>query len=203
MDVDERARAWLRVDPDPETRAELEALLADGAALAERFDGRLEFGTAGLRGELGAGPLRMNRVVVRQATAGVAARLAQEVVPGDTIVVVGRDARHKSDVFARDAVGVFAQAGFDAAYWPDPVPTPLLAYVVRLLGAGAGVQVTASHNPAADNAYKVYWRGGGPVTPPLDAEKPSAIDQTPPPTDVPDAPLPSDEIPGRPLGRDS
>jgi phosphomannomutase len=196
-DSEERARRWLELDPDPETRAELEALLAAGTDVEQRFAGRLEFGTAGLRGALGAGPLRMNRVVVRQATAGVAARLAQEAVPATTIVAVGRDARHKSDVFARDVAGVLAQAGFDVRYWPDPVPTPLLAYVVRLLGAGAGVQVTASHNPANDNGYKVYWRGGGQITPPLDAEISRAIDQTPTPTSVPQEagrPLPSDLV---------
>jgi phosphomannomutase len=185
MNSDERARDWLKVDPDPETRAELEDLLARGADLESRFAGRLEFGTAGLRGALGAGPLRMNRVVVRETTAGVAARLAEDGVPGETIVVVGRDARHKSDVFARDVVGVLAQAGYDVRYWPDPVPTPLLAFATRLLGAGAGVQVTASHNPARDNGYKVYWRGGGQITPPLDAEIAMAITQTPTPTDVP------------------
>jgi phosphomannomutase len=195
--AEERAREWLALDPDPETRAELEELLADGAELERRFAGRLEFGTAGLRGALGAGPLRMNRVVVRQATAGVAARLAKDAVPADTIVVVGRDARHKSDVFARDVVGVLAQAGFDVRYWPDPVPTSLLAYTVRLLGARAGVQVTASHNPAHDNGYKVFWRGGGQITPPLDAQIASAIEQTPTPTAVPDhagRPLPPDII---------
>ena len=185
MDIDERARNWLKVDPDPETRAELEDLLARGADLEPRFAGRLEFGTAGLRGELGAGPLRMNRVVVRQTTAGVAARLAVDGAPAETIVAVGRDARHKSDVFAADVAGVFAQAGYDVRYWPDPVPTPLLAYATRLLGAGAGVQVTASHNPARDNGYKVYWRGGGQITPPLDAEIAQAIERTPTPTDVP------------------
>jgi phosphomannomutase len=197
VDSEARARRWLALDPDPDTRAELEHLLATGADLDERFAGRLEFGTAGLRGALGAGPMRMNRVVVRQATAGVAARLAQESVPAETIVAVGRDARHKSDVFARDVVGVLAQAGFDVRYWPDPVPTPLLAFVVRLLGAGAGVQVTASHNPANDNGYKVYWRGGGQITPPLDAEISQAIERTPTPTDLPqDAgrPLPSDLV---------
>lgn len=197
MHSDERARRWLAVDPDPDTRAELEGLLATGADLGERFAGRLEFGTAGLRGALGAGPLRMNRVVVRQTTAGVAARLAQEAVPAETIVAVGRDARHKSDVFAADVVGVFAQAGFDVRYWPDPVPTPLLAFVVRLLGAGAGVQITASHNPASDNGYKVYWRGGGQIVQPLDTEIAQAIEWTPIPTAVVEhagRPLPCDLV---------
>lgn len=185
MDTMARAEQWLQLDPDPATRSELEALIDDGgAALEERFAGRLEFGTAGLRGALGAGPTRMNRVVVRQATAGVAARLAQESDPASTIVVVGRDARHNSDVFARDAVAVLAAAGFDVRYWADPVPTPLLAYVTRLLGAGAGIQVTASHNPANDNGYKVYWRGGGQITPDLADEIAAAIDATATPTEL-------------------
>ena len=197
MEVVQRARRWLSQDPDPETRAELEQLIEAGDGLVERFAGRLEFGTAGLRGALGAGPLRMNRVVVRQATAGVAARLAQDVDPAATIVAVGRDARHKSDVFAQDAVGVLAAAGFDVRYWPDPVPTPLLAYATRLLGAGAGVQITASHNPATDNGYKVYWRGGGQITPPLDAEIAQQIEASATPTSLPAAagrPLPSDLV---------
>ncbi|HSJ43756.1 MAG TPA: phospho-sugar mutase [Euzebyales bacterium] len=195
----EQARAWLEVDPDPETRAELEELIAaDGPKLEERFAGRLAFGTAGLRGALGAGPNRMNRVVVRQATAGVAACLAQDADPARTIVVVGRDARHKSDVFARDAVAVLAAAGFDVRWWADPVPTPYLAYVARLLGAGAGIQVTASHNPAADNGYKVYWRGGGQITPDVADRIAAAIDEVATPTDIEDAPaghaLPTDLI---------
>ena len=185
----DRAHAWLEVDPDPETRAELEHLIAVGGhALEERFAGRLAFGTAGLRGALGAGPNRMNRVVVRQATAGVAACLAQDVDPADTIVVVGRDARHNSDVFAHDAVAVLAVAGFDVRWWVDPVPTPYLAYVARLLGAGAGIQVTASHNPADDNGYKVYWRSGGQITPDVADRIAAAIDMVATPTDLDDAP---------------
>lgn len=201
METRARAEQWLQVDPDPETRSELEALIAeDGAALDERFAGRLEFGTAGLRGALGAGPTRMNRVVVRQATAGVAARLAQQFDPGATIVVVGRDARHNSDVFARDTVAVLADAGFDVRYWSEPVPTPLLAYATRLLGAGAGIQVTASHNPANDNGYKVYWRGGGQITPDLADQIAVAIESTATPTNLGDdaggRPLPDDLIDG-------
>ncbi len=200
MEVAERAQRWLELDPDPRTRAELEDLIdRGGKVLADRFDGRLEFGTAGLRGALGAGPTRMNRVVVRQATAGVAARLAQDGAPASTIVVVGRDARHNSDVFARDAVAVLADAGFDVRYWPDPVPTPLLAYATRLLGAGAGIQVTASHNPANDNGYKVYWRGGGQITPDLAAEIAAAIETTATPTALGDdagRPLPDDLVDG-------
>jgi phosphomannomutase len=165
--VRDRARQWLVADPDPDTRAELQALLDadDDAALEERFMGTLEFGTAGLRGALGAGPTRMNRVVVRRATAGVAARLARDRDPASTIVVIGRDARHKSAAFAGDAVAVLAAHGFDVRQWAEPVPTPLLAYAARLLGAGAGIQITASHNPAADNGYKIYWEGGGQISP--------------------------------------
>ena len=197
MSTVDRARAWLEVDPDPATRAELEQLIAAGGpALEERFAGRLAFGTAGLRGALGAGPNRMNRVVVRQATAGVAACLAQDADPADTIVAVGRDARHNSDVFARDAVAVLAAAGFDVRWWADPVPTPYLAYVARLLGAGAGIQVTASHNPAADNGYKVYWRGGGQITPDVADRIAAAIDAVATPTDLDDAPA------GRVLSKD-
>ncbi|CAN5861950.1 phospho-sugar mutase [soil metagenome] len=186
MDTTARAEQWLQLDPDPDTRSELDALIAAGGAdLDERFAGRLEFGTAGLRGALGAGPTRMNRVVVRQATAGVAACLAADNDPAETIVVVGRDARHKSDVFAQDAVAVLAEAGFDVRYWADPVPTPLLAYATRLLGAGAGIQVTASHNPANDNGYKVYWRGGGQITPDIADQIAAAIKTTATPTELP------------------
>ncbi len=195
MNERQRAQKWLAVDPDPETRAELRRLLesSDDTALRERFGGRLAFGTAGLRGALGAGPTRMNRVVVRQTTAGLAARLAQDAPPSGTIVVVGRDARHRSDVFARDVVAVLAEAGFDVRFFPQPVPTPLLAYAVRLLGAGAGIQITASHNPAPDNGYKVYWRGGAQIVPPLDAEIAAAITAAPTPVDL------SDEWRGRAL----
>lgn len=198
MDVREQALEWLELDPDPETRAELQRLLEsdDETELRERFDGRLEFGTAGLRGALGAGPTRMNRVVVRQTTAGLAARLAEEGPVGETIVLVGRDARHKSDVFARDVVAVLADAGFDVRFFGEPVPTPLLAYAVGLLGAGAGVQITASHNPAPDNGYKVYWRGGAQIVPPVDAQIAAAIAAAATPVEL------SDEEVGRALPDD-
>ena len=123
----DRARAWLAEDPDPDTRAELEALIVadDRAELAERFAGRLEFGTAGLRGALGAGPMRMNRVVVIRAAAGVAAYVTNR---GGRAVVVGFDARHNSDVFARDTAAVLVGAGLRALVLPRPLPTPVLAY---------------------------------------------------------------------------
>ncbi|WP_406567719.1 phospho-sugar mutase [Actinoallomurus soli] len=178
-----RAEEWLAQDPDPETREELRALLGDETALAERFGAKLEFGTAGLRGELGAGPNRMNRVTVMRAAAGLAAVLTSEDAterfdrPGNgASVVIGYDARHKSDVFAEDSAAVLAGAGVTVHLMPRPLPTPVLAYAVRFLGADAGVMVTASHNPPRDNGYKVYWGDGAQIIPPLDAEISRAID---------------------------
>lgn len=170
------ARAWQAQDPDPATRAELDALIAQAEAgdadlLAERFDGRLQFGTAGLRAALGAGPTRMNRVVVGQAAHGLAAYLlARHESPS---VVVGYDGRTNSRVFARDTVELMAGAGVRALLLPRLLPTPVLAFAVRALGVDAGVMVTASHNPAADNGYKVYLGGadaGSQIVPPADAE---------------------------------
>ncbi|RJL33049.1 phospho-sugar mutase [Bailinhaonella thermotolerans] len=172
MNLAARARDWIAQDPDPETRAELEALLGDEAALAERFGAKLEFGTAGLRGELGAGPNRMNRVTVMRAAAG----LARVLGPGRH-VVIGFDARHNSDVFARDTAAVLTGAGLKASIMPATFPTPLLAFAVRHLDADAGVMVTASHNPPRDNGYKVYWGDGAQIVPPIDAEISAAIDQ--------------------------
>ncbi|MER7202538.1 phosphomannomutase [Streptomyces sp. CB01635] len=166
-----RAEAWLAEDPDPETREELAKLIesADTPALAERFAGTLQFGTAGLRGELGAGPMRMNRSVVIRAAAGLAAYLKSKGEAGG-LVVVGYDARHKSADFARDTAAVMTGAGLRAAVLPRPLPTPVLAFAIRHLGAVAGVEVTASHNPPRDNGYKVYLGDGSQIVPPSDAE---------------------------------
>jgi len=175
----EDARAWLAQDPDPVTRAELDALITrsqSGEAdalddLTARFAGRLEFGTAGLRGELGAGPMRMNRVLVAQAAAGLASYLlTREPNPS---VVIGYDGRHNSRVFARDSATILSGAGVQTTLLPRPLPTPVLAFAVRELRASAGVMVTASHNPARDNGYKVYLGGGdqgSQIVSPADAE---------------------------------
>lgn len=182
----EAARTWLRRDPDAETRDEL-ALLITGAAAGEqtaidglrhRFDTRLGFGTAGLRGELGAGPNRMNRVLVSQAAAGLAAFVTNRE-PGGT-VVIGYDARKNSRIFAQDSAEVFAGAGLKAILLPRALPTPVLSFAVRHLNAAAGVMVTASHNPGRDNGYKVYLGGpdnGSQIVAPSDAHISLAIDQ--------------------------
>ncbi|QBI21195.1 phospho-sugar mutase [Egibacter rhizosphaerae] len=175
----ERVRAWIAEDPDPVTREELRVLLerGDDAALAARFEAPLEFGTAGIRGALGAGPARMNRLVVRRVTAGLAARLAVEAAPEGQRVVVGRDARHQSEAFAEETAAVLAAGGFEVVRLDGVVPTPLLAFAVRHLGASAAVQITASHNPPQDNGYKVYWHDGAQIAPPLDVEISEAMDR--------------------------
>ena len=180
-DLLDAARAWAADDPDPQTRAELEAVIAAAsegdeeavADLADRFSGMLEFGTAGLRGALGAGPNRMNRAVVIHAAAGLTAYL-KSVAP-EPFVVIGFDARTNSDVFARDTAAVVCGAGGRAAVLPRPLPTPVLAYAIRFLGADAGVMVTASHNPPQDNGYKVYVGDGSQIVPPVDGLIAAAI----------------------------
>ncbi|GGY91526.1 phospho-sugar mutase [Streptomyces poonensis] len=172
-----RAKAWLAEDPDPDTREELAGLIdaGDTAEIAARFAGTLQFGTAGLRGALGAGPMRMNRAVVIRAAAGLAAYLKDQGHT-DGLVVIGYDARHKSADFARDTAAVMTGAGLRAAVLPRPLPTPVLAFAIRHLGAVAGVEVTASHNPPRDNGYKVYLGDGSQIVPPADAEIAARID---------------------------
>ncbi|MFT4305943.1 MAG: phospho-sugar mutase [Microbacterium sp.] len=187
MSVLDAARAWRDQDPDAETRAELDALIGAAEAgdpgarheIDERFASRLAFGTAGLRGALGAGPNRMNRVLVAQAAAGLAAylRARHEARP---LVVIGYDGRRNSAVFGRDSAEVLAGAGLRVVLLPRPLPTPVLAFAVRHLGADAGVMVTASHNPPGDNGYKVYLGGadgGSQIVPPADAGIAAQIDR--------------------------
>ncbi|MEN9620461.1 MAG: phosphomannomutase, partial [Actinomycetota bacterium] len=178
------AKAWLDQDPDPVTRAELEALIpaaesGDAAAmdaLRDRFDTRLTFGTAGLRGELGAGSNRMNRVLVSQAATGFARWLLAR--DENASVVIGYDGRVNSDVFARDSAELMAGAGLRVVLLPRALPTPVLAFAVRELGVSAGVMVTASHNPPRDNGYKVYLGGrdgGSQIVAPADEAIHAAI----------------------------
>ncbi len=163
--------SWISQDPDEETRICLEELVDNGDfdQLAELFAAPLAFGTAGLRAPIGAGPARMNRLVVRQATAGFAAWLVEQG-HGGGLVVVGHDARHGSRAFAEDAATVLAAAGFTVALSASHVPTPLVAFATTHLGSVGGIQVTASHNPPADNGYKVYLGDGAQIVSPVDRE---------------------------------
>ena len=181
----DRVGLWIRQDVDEDDRAELQSLLDQAtssrgalAELRDRFAGSLQFGTAGLRGAMAAGPNRMNRAVVTTAAAGLGSYLLEALGPGSTPrVVVGFDARHRSRTFALDTAAVLTAAGAEVHLLPSALPTPVLAFAVRHLDAEAGVMVTASHNPAADNGYKVYLGGrvvtdsgqGAQIVPPYDA----------------------------------
>lgn len=174
------AKAWCEQDPDSETRAELQRLMAaysrtGTGELVERFSGRLKFGTAGLRAELGAGPMRMNRVVVAQTTRGFANFLLERAAAGSAsqppTIVIGFDARKNSAVFAEDIAEIMQGSGVNALLLPGPAPTPVTAFAVKHLKASAGVMVTASHNPPNDNGYKVYLGdadAGSQIIPPDD-----------------------------------
>lgn len=172
MSIIETARAWIAQDPDQATRDELEALIEAGdvEALQERFSGPMQFGTAGLRGRLGAGPSRMNRLTVSRATAGLCAWVKGRVPDArDRGICVGRDARFNSDLFERDVIEVAAGAGLRVWIFTDVVPTPVLAFAVLRVHAATGVMITASHNPPGYNGYKVYWENGAQIIPPNDA----------------------------------
>ncbi len=202
-----RARAWRNADPDPETARDVDRLLESGdeCELLDRFRGELEFGTAGLRGLLGAGPNRMNRAVIRRATAGVARHLLATVPDaGRRGVVVARDARRGSDDFALETAGVLAAHGIRVLFFVDLAPTPLGAFTVKELGAAAGIVVTASHNPPAYNGYKVYWDNAAQIVPPVDAGIAAGIASSGPAKDIPFLPRAEAEARGLfvPLGED-
>lgn len=197
-DLMARAAAWREEDPDPQTRAELDTLLSVASSndkqaaacaldgLRDRFGTRLEFGTAGLRGALGAGPNRMNRVTVLRTAAGLVAWLRdQHIERLSAGVVVGYDARTNSDVFAMDTARVLAGAGVDVHLLQEPLPTPVLAFTALSMGAVAAVMVTASHNPPGDNGYKVYDHSARQIVPPADADISAAIDAVGPLSCVP------------------
>jgi phosphomannomutase len=206
-DLHAQVTAWIAEDPDDGDRAELSVLLREAdrpgddeatakaaADLADRFAGRLEFGTAGLRGRIGAGPNRMNRAVVRGTTAALADWLRYvDPTAADTGVVIGCDARHRSDEFAAEAAAVLAGAGIRVHLLPPRQPTPLLAYAVTHLRAAAGIMITASHNPPADNGYKLYLSDGAQIVPPADLEIEAAIESLGPLSYIPVA------APGDPL----
>ncbi|MCL1058969.1 phospho-sugar mutase [Shewanella gelidimarina] len=167
-----RVQHWLKNDPDPLMRAELQALIdaGDEQAITARFAGRLAFGTAGLRGVVGAGPTRMNRLVVQQTSAGLGAYLMAQVSDIATRgVVIGYDGRHDSQQFAEDAAGVLCGLGIKVYLTKKIAATPLVAFGVLHLGAAAGIVVTASHNPPQYNGYKVYWGNGAQIIPPHDS----------------------------------
>jgi phosphomannomutase len=201
-------RAWIAGDPDPATREELQSLLdaRDLDALTEQVGSALAFGTAGLRGEVAAGPNRMNRAVVIRTTRGLADHLLASVPDAAARgVVVGFDARHDSERFARDVIAVIGGAGLPVRWFPTPQPTPLVAYAQKALDAAAAVVVTASHNPPRDNGYKVYGDGAAQIAPPVDLAIAAAIDEVGPAAEVPRVdPVASDlvaPVPGEVIDR--
>jgi phosphomannomutase len=193
-DLRARAERWIADDPDPSTQEELRVLMGQpdiaSTDLADRFAGSLEFGTAGLRGVIGAGPNRMNRAVVARATWGLAQVLLERVPAAATRgVVVGGDARRMSRELSEDAAAILAAVGIRVVLFRTPVPTPLVGFTVKRLGAAGGVVVTASHNPREYNGYKVYWENAAQIVPPVDARIAAAIDRAPPAREVPRPPL--------------
>jgi phosphomannomutase len=182
--LEAEVRAWIALDPDPRTAAQLEKWLQDEneTELNKSFSGFLQFGTAGLRGPVGPGPSCMNRAVVQRAAAGIAAYMKER---GLTSVVIGRDARYGSEDFTEESAQIFSGAGMKVWVLPRPLPTPVLAFAVTELGADVGIMVTASHNPPQDNGYKVYLGGtvdgiqynGSQIVSPADTQIAALIDQ--------------------------
>ncbi|HEY6492007.1 MAG TPA: phospho-sugar mutase [Trebonia sp.] len=183
VDLTVRAAAWRDADPDPQTRAELARLLADGdtAGLAGRFEGALAFGTAGIRAETGAGPMRMNRLTAGRVAAGLARYItASDPTAATAGVAVGYDGRTNSAVYAADAARILSRGGIRVFLLPAALPTPVLAFTVRHTGSAYGFMVTASHNPRQYNGIKVYVRDGGQLLPPQDEQIAAAVNAVDP-----------------------
>ena len=185
---EDSARSWIQGDPDPEMASRLRSIIESGdqTTLEEIMGGQLEFGTAGIRGEVGPGPNRMNRAVVIRTTAGVARYLVEREggVPSGP-VVIGFDARPTSPGFAEDTAGVLLAAGFEVRYFEQFAPTPLVAFAAKHLDAVAAIVITASHNPPADNGYKVYDSNAAQIIPPTDAGIARAIEGVGPANEIP------------------
>jgi phosphomannomutase len=187
-DIFAAARAWVAADPDPETRSALLEMIesGDSSGVGKAMGGTLTFGTAGIRGEVGPGSNRMNRAVVIRTTSGLADYLIGQNGPSpDAPVIVGFDARPSSRQLAEDAAGVLAAAGISVGFFPEVTPTPLVAYTAKHLGSPAAVVITASHNPPADNGYKVYGANAAQIIPPVDSAIAAAIEEAGPAVDVP------------------
>tara|TARA_Y100000590_G_scaffold128994_1_gene147478 strand:- start:23768 stop:25459 length:1692 start_codon:yes stop_codon:yes gene_type:complete len=179
------AKKWLINDPDEITKFETQNLISEaGNQIIHRFGSCLLFGTAGIRGPRGAGPMRMNRLMVRVVATAIAKKLSADIQNNEApLVVVGYDARHQSQVFAEDSARVLASHGIKCLILSKPLPTPVLAYTLLSKRAKAGIMVTASHNPAEDSGYKVYWEDGAQITTPIDSQIAEKIDYRNPPPD--------------------
>lgn len=195
MDLLARARAWRDADPDLTDRAELSELITraergETGPLEDRFTGPLEFGTAGLRGVIGAGESRLNTAVITRATYGLVRHLLA-TIPGaaERGLVIGRDARRRSEALAQCAAEVAAALGMKVHFLPGTSPTPLVAFAVKELRAAGGATVTASHNPPEYNGFKVYLDRGAQIVPPDDAAIAAQIEAAPPAKDIPRRPL--------------
>lgn len=177
MTYENQLRLWLdRAGEDPDLTAELQSIRNDEKAVSDRFYRHLAFGTGGLRGVLGAGTNRMNLYTVRRATQGLADYLNATDLPKS--VAIAHDSRIKGDLFAREAARVLAANGIIAHLYPRLEPTPALSWAVRYLRCGAGICVTASHNPAQYNGYKVYGADGCQITPEAAEKVLAAMEKT-------------------------
>lgn len=203
-ELETRTHEWIDGDPDPKTRAEMTSLLAHEEVdeVAERMAGTLEFGTAGIRGVVEGGSNRMNRAVVIRTTAGLVSYLDRTTTPEQRLVVVGRDARPSSASFMEDTIGVLLAAGYRVRYFADPTPTPLVAYAALHDSACSAIVITASHNPPADNGYKVYASNGAQIVSPADAEIAAEIAKVGPANKVPRAAMPFEHPDGSAIGPD-